>query len=145
MTCKKPENQVAHLLNKALSFHQISKITMCINLGQAQNGISSQTSTATNLMTTCAYQSRIYSKCLSTTLSCLIQSPLPCICASEIWPCITEVWSQLGRLKKTDEGHYLKQSEVKWTGKNCSRRLQTWIHKAKTRNLWRPHHISITV
>jgi hypothetical protein len=71
---------------------------MCINLSQAQNGISSQTSTTTNLMNTCTYQSRIYSKCLSTALSCLIQSPLPGICASKIWPCITEVWSQLERL-----------------------------------------------
>jgi hypothetical protein len=95
---KRPENQVAHLLNETLSFHQISKITMCINLSQAQNGISSQTSTSTNLMNTCTYQSRIYSKCLSTALSCLIQSPLPGICASKIWPCITEVWSQLERL-----------------------------------------------
>lgn len=134
---KYQKNQVAHLLNETLSFHQISKITMCINLSQAQNCISSQTNTPTNFMNTCTYQSRIDSKCLSTALSCFIQSSLPCICASKIWPCIAKVWSQLETSIENERWEPFICNSQKSTGlarTGSSRRLQTWIHKENTRS-----------
>lgn len=83
------------------------------------------------------YQSRINSKCLSTALSCVIQSPLPCICASKIWPCIAEVWSQLETLTENERWEpfiFNSQKSTELARTDSSRRLQTWIHKEDTRS-----------
>lgn len=95
------------------------------------------TNTPTNFMNTCTYQSRINSKCLSTALSCVIQSPLPCICASKIWPCIAEVWSQLETLIENERWEpfiFNRQKSTELARTGSSRRLQTWIHKENTRS-----------
>jgi hypothetical protein len=123
------QRHAAYLVNETLGFHQIPKITMCINLNQHKIASNCKPSKPTNNfnMKACTYQSWVYSKCLSATLISLIQSPLPCICASKIWPSITEVWPELNvQRNTTNEDHWSQLYIIKnqFTITSCTRWLR---------------------
>jgi hypothetical protein len=138
---KAGKNVFAYLLNETLGFHQIPKITVCINLNQHKIASTRKPSKPTNNfhIKGRAYQSWVYSKCLPAALSCLIQSPLPCICTSKIWPNITEVWSELKVQRNTsDEDHWsqlhISENQESTKVKNMNTRQQ--VLQKRQRYMW---------